>query len=286
MNPLPAATGQTYGNIAVVHLAVRDYGIDVFQSFVASYRLYPPGCDHELIIAAKQFGDASAFEPWADVLKGVRYRLLLLPDRGLDIGSYFEVAFRTDFSRYFFCNSRTTFVVRDWLRHLVVAQGKNPGGVVGATGSWQSISSEHSRNLSRESKWVGPLKKLRALIGFLPLWHEYPRFPNPHLRTNAFLIERTRLLALDVPTIGGKQDAMRFESGRRSLTRQMRASGKVVQVVDREGRAFEPEDWRGTNTFWQGDQSDLLVADNQTIKYAAASQEVREELNRVAWKHV
>lgn len=286
MNTLPAAIGQTNDTIAVVHLAVRDYGIDVFQSFVASYRLHPPGYDHELIIAAKQFGDATAFEPWADVLKGVRFRLLLLPDRGLDIGSYFEIAFRTDFSRYFFCNSRTMFVARDWLRYMVLAQGKNPGGVVGATGSWQSISSEHSRNLSRESKWAGPLKKLRALIGFLPLWLEFPRFPNPHLRTNAFLIERATLLGLDVPTIGGKQDAMRFESGRRSLTRQIRASGKVVQVVDHQGRAFEPEDWRGANMFWQGDQSDLLVADNQTAKYDGVSQEVRDELNRIAWKHV
>lgn len=270
--------------IAVVHLAVRDYGIETFEAFVASYQLYPPGHDHELVIAAKQFGDVDAFQPWAAVLKGLRYQLLLLPDRGLDIGSYVEVTIRTDFPQYFFCNSRTAFVAPNWLAHLAAAQAENPGGVVGATGSWQSISSEHFRNLSRSSKWPGPLKVLRAVLGFLPLWYDYPRFPNFHLRTNAFLIERDTLLALRVATIGGKQDAMRFESGWHSLTRQIRGSGKKIQIVDREGRAFEPGAWHGTKTFWQEDQSGLLVSDNQTMKYAAAPPDLRQELARIAWK--
>ena len=63
-------------------------------------------------------------------------------------------------------------------------------------------------------------------------------------------------------------DAYLFESGHRSLTRQVLGRGLAVVVVDREGMAYEPADWPSGRTLWQGDQEGLLIADNQTRSYA------------------
>jgi hypothetical protein len=54
-------------------------------------------------------------------------------------------------------------------------------------------------------------------------------------------------------------------------------------VVDRHGVVrFAPE-WPDGNVFWQADQEDLLVADNQTRQYANGPPHHREVLSRFAW---
>lgn len=274
----------TERGLAVVHLVVREYGLDPFEAFLESYRTRPAGCPHDLIIAAKQFESETDFDPWSERIGDIPYQLFRIPDRGLDIGSYFEIAFRTNFARYFFCNSRTVILVDDWLAHLCKALDENPNGVVGATGSWQSISSEHFRNLMKTTRWPAPLKRFRALIGMLRLWVDFPTFPNPHLRTNAFLIERKTMFSLTIPEIGGKWDAMRFESGRHGMTRQISANGGDVRVVNLAGESYLPKRWRDTKTFWQNEQSGLLIGDNQTDKFARSQAHERRCLSRIAWE--
>ena len=109
------------------------------------------------------------------------------------------------------------------------------------------------------------------------------RFPAPHLRTNAFVIRRETLLALELPHIRGKLDAYAFESGRRSLTAQVRALGLRALVVAGDGGAYDVPDWPESATLWQGNQENLLVADNQTASYADADLERRTLLSRYAW---
>jgi hypothetical protein len=109
------------------------------------------------------------------------------------------------------------------------------------------------------------------------------RFPAPHLRTNAFLIERKRLLALRTTPAATKWDTYRLESGPRSLTAQLRAAGTPPVVVDARGTARRPEQWDRANVFFQADQEDLLVTDNQTRSYASATAAQREVLSAFAW---
>jgi hypothetical protein len=54
-------------------------------------------------------------------------------------------------------------------------------------------------------------------------------------------------------------------------------------VVGKDGRCYEKEEWHTSNTFWQGDQQNLLVADNQTNDYQNGSAERRLFLSRYAW---
>jgi hypothetical protein len=54
-------------------------------------------------------------------------------------------------------------------------------------------------------------------------------------------------------------------------------------MVGRDGTGYEKEHWHVANIFRQGNQENLLIADNQTDLYAAADGEKRAELSRFAW---
>ena len=51
----------------------------------------------------------------------------------------------------------------------------------------------------------------------------------------------------------------------------------------RDGQAYDPEHWHRSNTFWQSQEENLLVADNQTELYLSAGPEKRAELAQYAW---
>jgi hypothetical protein len=108
-------------------------------------------------------------------------------------------------------------------------------------------------------------------------------FPNPHVRTNAFMIERSLMLSLEWPAVRTKTSAWKLENGRPSVTRQVWARDLEALVVGRDGRAFQPPSWPESRTFRSGDQDNLLVADNRTREYAEAPPERRRWLAGLAW---
>ena len=121
-----------------------------------------------------------------------------------------------------------------------------------------------------------PLERRRLRACFDP-------FPSPHLRTNAFML-RTRLMReLKAGRVRSKLGAYMFEGGKESLTGQVLRRGLKALVVGRDGRAYEPEEWHRSETLWQGEQGNLLVADNQTRDYASGSTRQRTFLSRFAW---
>lgn len=121
-----------------------------------------------------------------------------------------------------------------------------------------------------------PLERRRIGGSFDP-------FPAPHLRTNAFLIRRDVMLNLRVKRIRTKLDAYAFESSKSSLTNQLQRAGLKALVAGKDGRAYEEDDWPGSETFCQGEQRNLLVADNQTRGYTNGNPRQRLFLSRFAW---
>ena len=99
------------------------------------------------------------------------------------------------------------------------------------------------------------------------------------------MIERSRFLSLDFPSFNKKSDVYKFESGRRSMTKQIMAQGLNPVVVDRTGKVYSISEWRSSSTFWSNDQVNLVVADNRTAEYAAGNKEFREFLEDSAWVH-
>jgi hypothetical protein len=130
---------------------------------------------------------------------------------------------------------------------------------------------------------AGPSRRLHEFRTLARILASYGRFPAPHLRTNGFAIERETMLRLCAPRPRDKIDAHLLESGRRSITRQIERMRLHVVVVGRDGNNYRRSDWARSNTFWQGAQENLLIADNQTESYRQAEPDVRLALSRWAW---
>lgn len=292
---------------AVVHLVRAGNGLGPLQAFLEAEAAFPAGTDHELILLLKGFADRD--RELADVRALADGRAdgdVRVPDDGFDVTAYLAAAEALGHERLCFLNSWSSPRVDGWLGHLSGALDDPRVGVAGATGSWASHRSfalhllrlpnaygdvlgdraalapafrslGPGAELSRFRQRVKALGDLpREIIG-------YPGFPAPHVRTNAFVLERELLLSLPRSRTRTKSAAYRFEGGTRGLTAQVRASGLDAVVVGRDGVPLRGEEWPAAALFWQRDQEDLLVSDNQTRAYDEGTAEQRDALARYAW---
>jgi hypothetical protein len=111
---------------------------------------------------------------------------------------------------------------------------------------------------------------------------QFPRFPNPHVRSNAFMVRRDRWLNLEFAP-RRKVDTSLFESGPDSFTVQMRKQGLATLIVGRDGAAYDVPKWPHSRTFRLEDQGNLLVHDNHTRAFDAMSRGARTAHAWMTW---
>jgi hypothetical protein len=144
-----------------------------------------------------------------------------------------------------------------WLEKLALHLDRPEVGLVGATGSFESL---------------------------LMLGPQFVPFPNLHLRSNGIMIERELFSSILYGTvIRSKLDAHFVESSSVTLTRQVFARGLKVLLVGRNGRGYPPRCWPSSDTFRQGSQANLLIGDNQTRAYMAATWNTKRMLIETTW---
>ena len=109
----------------------------------------------------------------------------------------------------------------------------------------------------------------------------FPGFPNPHVRSNGFMLRTaylTRFSSLG-PT---KVDCYNFESGREGLSATIAREGLDLLLVGDQG-AFSVDDWPRSKTFRAGAQEALLIRDNQTETFREMSPAIRELHRYFTW---
>lgn len=259
-----------------------------FEAFIRSYKAHAAGADHDLLIIMKGFRASHELNEYQRVLDGLSYTSLRVSDRGFDIAPYSAAAKRFDYRYFCFLNSFSTVLEQDWLAKMYGYVRCEKVGVVGATGSYQSAYSSYSRILDAQPT-TGRLALERMVRNGKRRWElsrirsYFDPFPNYHVRTNAFLISRSVMLKLQVNALRTKMDVLRFESGKRGLTRQICDMGLDPLVVGRDGRAYMKEAWYESHTFRSGDQRNLLVADNRTNEYMHADSDTQRFLSEITW---
>lgn len=284
--------------ICVVHLVRAQNGTEPLVRFLQSYRQNPGGVGHDLLIVFKGFDHPREMEEYESLLADVQHLTLEVSDDGFDFAAYFAAARQYKEQYQYFCFLNSFSVIQDftWLEKLYRHIIQPNVSMVSATGSWQS----HRRDVP---SWKLPyaisvrsyqndknsfiLKRVIAAIykGWrqLPFFLSFDLFPNYHARTNAFMISSELMKTIKCPPMHTKDDAYRMESGRDGFTRQVLANGKQVLVVGKDGVGYEKELWHKSNTFWQSNQENLLVADNQTRDYMQGDTERRHNLSSYAW---
>lgn len=233
-------------NVTIIHLVRRENSPAVFYSFLDAYNAHDAGIEHDVLLAMKGYGDIPAPRP--GLLP--KARVTMYPDTSYDIGTYRRAAEDVKTDYVCFLNSFSRPLVDGWLGDMLHAILAPHAGIVGCTGSWEGIPGSP--------------------------------FPNPHIRTNAFLMRRE--LFLDCVPAGDltREQCLQLEAGPESITRQVRECALDPVVVG--ARGFTHLDTAHmTNIFRIGDQQDLLVADNRTDDYQNADKARREWLQRLAW---
>jgi hypothetical protein len=264
--PTPQQTtgSPTSAKLCLLYLLWAPLGPEPLRRFLDSYRRHPAGAEHVLAVAFKGFRARQNRSAWERELEAIPYERLEMSTGVLDLGSYREVVELIDAERYCFLNTNSEVLCAGWLglldRHLLA-----PGtGLVGTSGSFESAHTSAPR----------PLRPFRR---------DFPPFPNPHIRTNGFALQRELLVSLRWPPPRRKLDAWRLESSRVGLSRQVLERGLKLVVVGRDGLAYPPERWRESATFRSGNQVNQMLADNRTREYQTAPPPRARELERMAW---
>jgi hypothetical protein len=265
--------------IAVVHLVWAPLGPTPLREFLRSYHAHPAGAEHELAIVlngagpAGPSGDASRAALLGE-LQGTEHRLIELARPTLDLAAYGHAARELDREHLCFLNSYCVIMADRWLDHLHRALTDPEVGIVAASASWES-----------QAEWIrGPIRYWPyQLAGLRRARRDYPRFPNPHLRTSAFMTTRETALQTGLQDVQDKRSAYLLESGRRSITRQVQQRGQRAVVVGRDGNLYDTPEWPASHTYRSGDQQNLLICDNRTRDWRRASPRLRRRLSRDAF---
>jgi hypothetical protein len=253
--------------IVVVHLVWAPLGAGMLAEFLSAYSAHTAGVEHRLAVIFNGFegdGDPRRAEV-EQLLAGVDYEPLTMPDPVSDLTAYRDAAARIDARTLCFLNSYSRPRVDRWLAMLLEPLRDSGVGLTGSGGSHESLYSAAPFWLRRRRK------------------PDFPPFPNAHLRTNGFALSRELALSLDWPPTRSKLDAWRLESGKRSITRQVLERGLQALVVGCDGAAYPPERWPRSATFRGGDQSNLLISDNRTQEYDQADTARRRRLSAMTW---
>lgn len=250
----------------MVYLAWGPLGLEPVERFARSYLQHPTGIAHQLIVARKaQTADRPARARLEALVGELGASAVSVADQGLDLDSYAAVVREARAETFCFLNTSSEILADGWLALLAGALAAPGVGLVGATGSWESALSAAPR----------PLRPM--------LRRRYPPFPNPHVRTNAFMLAAPTLRRLRWPPARRKARALALESGRDGISRQVLAQGLQIVVAGADGRVYPWEQWSASRTFRKGEQENLLVADNRTRQYASADARERARLAGFAW---
>jgi hypothetical protein len=277
--------------ICVVHLVRASNGIEPLRQFLLSYRKHDPGVAHRLLVVLKGFYRDRLDAEYEKLLDEAGAARTFLADWGYDISAYFRIAAAQSAPRFFcFVNSFSEILADDWLLKLYEASVSRSAGLVGATGSYQGFhrdwkSIPHREKFSMRVAWKNKLLRLPLVENLNELANRMlsPEFPNPHVRTNGFLIERDTMLALHPKVTITKRRSYGFESGRDSMTRQILGMNKTAYIVGRDGTVYDIGEWGQSATFWQDKQQNLLISDKQTKRYQVLDEEAQKIFRRYAW---
>ncbi len=210
------------------------------KAFLDSLLRFPAGAEFDLIWQMKGYPDGAscgalaAFrQSFGGAIHEMRY-----PDDLYQFSLALDAARKHDYEFFLFFISWSRILARNWLKFYLDAFANHPDcGIVGATGNYEGLPPDQP-------------------------------FPNPHIRTNAFMVRRELYLSLDFGSLTSKASGNQIEAGPNGITRQIVLRGLAPLVVDRYGRTFASPDWPRSHTFRSGSQEALLVADNHTHNYA------------------
>jgi glycosyltransferase involved in cell wall biosynthesis len=145
---------------------------------------------------------------------------------------------------------------------------------------WHRRQNIHNILRDHQSVWAG----LSSRGGSFQFAHTYPQFPNPHIRSNLFMLRREDLVKMPLQTEGDpKLVGCAFESGADGLSARILKRGERLLLVGANGGIYDVPEWANAGCFRSNGQWNLLATDNQTKAFEAFSDAERRTNSVMAW---
>lgn len=138
--------------IALVYLARHAEGSLALRRFAESYARCPAGIEHELAIVYKGFEEPGALAAAKSIFASLPHVGVEVSDAGFDIGAYLTAAARLDHEYVCFVNTFVEIAADGWLGHLYRSAALPDVGIVGTTGSYESLKS--TQKLIQKIRWL------------------------------------------------------------------------------------------------------------------------------------
>ncbi|MCL2485683.1 MAG: hypothetical protein FWF32_06475 [Endomicrobia bacterium] len=287
-------------DIAVIYQAYGRQGWEDFDKrFFDSYKTHYAGVNHKLVIAAKCYDkNPEGYAALKSYAQQNNAEILDLPDDGMEFAAFYRAAKQLDY-KYIFCFVSSAYVLKDnWLRLFSDAAETNENcKLFGPTGSWETIL---PGIFTRVNRFINKFKKSADKpVNLLPAEYKRPKikfsqviraifsplpFPNPHIRTSAFFIEREIYIQY-IEKYGfpnNKYEAMHFESGHNGLTNFIVKKGFDIAVVGADGKVYNPKDWDKSNTFRQGNLENAVIGD-KSRDYLKFDTQTKRFFEKLSW---
>lgn len=236
----------------VIYLSWIPYGIEEIQGFLDSYLQYDAGAGHQLFIVfngVQQGDEHLPFLQYAQYKLGYPVKYMLLQS-GQDIEAYYKAARELDCEYLLFFNTFSRILAKDWLKKYTTVFLEHANtGLVSASGSYLSYTSA----IFIKNKWrweTGKgfhhhFAKYKLFVKSFFYWRLFFKpFPNPHIRTNAFMLKKDDFLSINPGKLTTKFMAYTFESGRNGLTAYFLKRHKKIFVLGKNGMAYHPVQFR------------------------------------------
>jgi hypothetical protein len=231
---------------------------EAIGKFFNSYKQYTAGIDHELVTIIKGFKNESDLSNARAHWSNAPHTEFECSDDLFDLGAFTAAAKNVESDVIIVLNTFSRIENDGWLLNITrTYYSAQKIGIVGCSAS---------------------LGKHRANGNF------QKKGPNPHIRTNGFFMEKDLFLQIaGTMNFKTKESTLEFESGDQSLTNRLIKMGYRVLLVGRNGVGYEIDEWAYSRTFALGNQQNLLVSDNQTLKYNQSNLFQRVRFSYGAW---
>lgn len=215
--------------------------------------------------------------------------IIKLPDEGYDLGSFTEFARHRAESHMFLLNQHSIILTKNWLKIYDTVLKKTKSRIVASTASMASHADFYTQKISNQKfcikhYTINILKKIKAqYYSFI-----FPKYPNPHIRTNALLIETSLWLEyfqnLNIKT---KLQCHEIESGKKSFYVFLKKKKEKVPIVRNDGKYVTSfSKWKNFVPFRNFNQKKkLIISDNQTRFYQNANIQKKIELYEISWRN-
>ena len=267
------------------------YGIGHFKTFADSYYRFAAGCKHQLLIAFNGVGlkHPNPPEEYFAYLKGIGGRAdkCFYYQQGQDLEVYQQVASEVQTGYILFLNSYSMLQAANWLKHYV-DNFDNRWGLLVPVPPARATIPQYFKNMparwEAEKGFFYNFRKYKLFVKAFFYWRFLFRpFPNPHIRTNAFMVRRELFLTMQPGPVDTKFRAYQFENGRKSLTAFYKAKGLKTLVVDSNGKTYAPADWKNSRTFWMAGRKTCWCLITRPGCIPDASTEEKKTMTWLAW---